>query len=79
MTWAGKVVLLIIVNIVSHHWVFCRQVNLNLKVATHRLEYRAKPKESTQFGSVSGLEIQNLPFSLSGIISLYRVEPKEPT
>ena len=79
MTWAGKVVLLIIVNIVSHHWVFCRQVNLNLKVATYRLEYRAKPKESTQFGFVSGLEIQNLPFSLSGIISLYRVEPKEPT
>ena len=41
--------------------------------------YRAEPKEPTQFGSVSGSEIQNLPFSLSDIVSLYRAEPKEPT
>ena len=41
--------------------------------------YRAEPKEPTQFGSVSGSEIQNLPFSHSGIVSLYRPEPKEPT
>ena len=41
--------------------------------------YRAEPKEPTQFGSVSGSEIQNLPFSHSGIVSLYRSEPKEPT
>ena len=48
------------------------------KVATDRLEYRAEPKEPAQFGSVSGSEIQNLPFSISGIVSLYRPEPKEP-
>ena len=47
------------------------------KVATYRHVYRAEPKESTQ--SVSGSEIQNLPFSHSGIVSLYRSEPKEPT
>ena len=41
--------------------------------------YRADPKDTTQFVSVSGSEIQNLPFSLSGIVSLYRPEPKEPT
>ena len=41
--------------------------------------YRAEPKEQTQFGSVSGSEIQNLLFSHSGIVSLYRSEPKEPT
>ena len=29
--------------------------------------------------SASGSKIQNLPFSLSGIVSLYRSEPKEPT
>ena len=56
----------------------CRLANI-CKVATYRLEYRAKTKEQTQFGSVSGSEIQNLPFSLGGIISLYRAEPKEPT
>ena len=44
-----------------------------------RLIYRAEPKEPTQFGSVSGLEIQNLPFSHSGNISLYWPEPKDPT
>ena len=49
------------------------------KVATYRHMYRAEPKEPAQLGSVSGSEIQNLPFSLSGIISLYRLEPKEPT
>ena len=49
------------------------------KVAMYRHVYRAEPKELTQFGSVSGSEIQNLPFSHSGIISLYRSEPKEPT
>ena len=49
------------------------------KVATYRHVYPAKPKELTQFGSVSGSEIQNLPFSLSGSVSLYRTEPKEPT
>ena len=48
------------------------------KVATYRHMYRAKPKQPTQFGSVSGSEIQNLPFSLSGFVSLYRAEPKEP-
>ena len=51
----------------------------NLKVATYLHVYRAKPKEPTQFGSVSGSEIHNLPFSYSGIVSLYRSEPKEPT
>ena len=50
-----------------------------VKVATYRLEYRDEPKESTHFGSVSGSEVQNSPFSLSGIESLYRAEPKEPT
>ena len=43
-----------------------------------RLEYRAEPKRPAQFGSISGSEIHNLPFSLSGIISLYRPEPKAP-
>ena len=32
--------------------------------------YRAELKEPTQFGSVSGSEIQNLPFSHSGIVSV---------
>ena len=50
-----------------------------LKVATYHHVYRAEPKEPTQFGSVSGLDIQNLPFSHNGIVSLYRSEPKEPT
>ena len=50
-----------------------------IKVATYRHMHRAEPKEPTQFGSVSGSEIQNLPFSHSGIVSLYRGEPKEPT
>ena len=45
----------------------------------YRQEYRSEPKEPTQFGSVSGLQIQNLPFSHSGIVSLYRSEPKEQT
>ena len=49
------------------------------RVATYRHMYLAEPKEPTQFGSVSGSEIQNLPFSHSGIVSLYRSEPKEPT
>ena len=49
------------------------------KVATYRHVYRAELKEPTQFGSVSGSEIQNLPLPLSGIVSLYRSEPKEPT
>ena len=49
------------------------------KVATYRHMYRAEPKEPTQFGSVSGSEIQNFPFSHSGIVSLYREEPREPT
>ena len=49
------------------------------KVAMYHHMYRAKPKEPTQFGSVSGSEIQNLLFSQSGIVSLYRSEPKEPT
>ena len=49
------------------------------KVAMYRHLYRAKPKEPTQFGSVSSSEIQNLPFSCTGIVSLYRSEPKEPT
>ena len=49
------------------------------KVATYRHVYRAEPKELTLFGSVSGSEIQNLPFSLSGIVSLYWSEPNEPT
>ena len=39
------------------------------KVATYRHMYRAEPKEPTQFGSVSGSEIQHLPFSHSGILS----------
>ena len=33
---------------------------------TYRHVYRAEPKEPTHFGSVSGSEIQNLPFSHSG-------------
>ena len=49
------------------------------KVATYRHVYRAEPKDLTQFGSVSGSETQNLPFSHNGIVSLYRSEPKEPT
>ena len=49
------------------------------KVAMYRHMYRAEPKEPTQFGSVSGSEIQNLSFSHSGNVSLYRSEPKEPT
>ena len=49
------------------------------KVAMYRHMYRADPKDTTQFVSVSGPEIQNLPFSLSGIISLYQSESKEPT
>ena len=52
---------------------------LNGKVATYRHMYRAETKEPTQFGSVSGSDIQNLPFPPSGIISLYQSEPKEPT
>ena len=51
----------------------------NDKVEMYRHVYRAEPKEPTQFESVCGSEIQNLPFSLSGIVSLYRPEPKEPT
>ena len=35
-----------------------------------------EPKEPTQFGSVSGSEVQNLPFSHSGIVSLYRQNQK---
>ena len=50
-----------------------------VKVETYRLEYSAEPKEPTQFGSASGSEIQHLPFSHTGIVSLYRAEPKEPT
>ena len=49
------------------------------KVATYRHMYWAEPKEPTQFGSISGSEIQNLPFSDSGIVHLHRSEPKEPT
>ena len=30
----------------------------------YHLVYRAEPKEPAQFGSVSGSEIHNLPFSL---------------
>ena len=45
------------------------------KVAKYRHMYRAEPKEPTQYGSVSGSEIKNLPFSLSGIVSLYLSEP----
>ena len=50
-----------------------------IKVETYRHMYRDEPKEPTQFGSVSCSEIQNLPFSHSGIVSLCRSEPKEPT
>ena len=49
------------------------------KVATYHHVYRAEPKEPTQFGSVSGSEIQNVPFSHSGIVFLYFSELKEPT
>ena len=48
-----------------------------IKVVTYHHVYRAEQKEPTQFGSVSGSEIQNLPFSHSGIVSLYRSEPIE--
>ena len=40
----------------------------------YRHMYWVEPKEPTQLGSVSGSEIHNLPFSLSGIVSLYRSE-----
>ena len=50
-----------------------------IKVAMYCHMYRAEPKEPTQFGSVSGSGIQNLPFAHNGIISLYRSEAKEPT
>jgi len=53
-------------------------IHVEGKVVTYRHVYRAEPKEPTQFGSVSGTEIQNLPFPHSGIVSLYRSEPKEP-
>ena len=49
------------------------------KVATYCHVYWAEPKEPAQFGSVSGSEMQNLPFPPSGIVSLYRPEPNEPT
>ena len=52
---------------------------LESKVATYRHVYLAGPKEPTQFVSVFGSGIQNLPFSHSGMVSLYRSEPKEPT
>ena len=58
---------------------YSNHMNLKLKVAMYRHMYRAEPKQPTQFGSVSGLEIQNLTFSHSGIVSLYQSEPKEPT
>ena len=51
----------------THWWVFNidqRFVLMFCKVATYRHVYRAKPKEPTRFGSVSGSEIQNLPFLL---------------
>ena len=50
-----------------------------LFVGASFIHFRAERKEPTQFGSVSGLEIHNLPFSHSGIVSLHRSEPKEPT
>ena len=49
---------------------------LGIKVATYRHAYRAEPKEPTQFGYVSGSELQNLPFSHSGIVSLHRSNQK---
>jgi len=54
-------------------------MNLASKVAMYRCVYRGEPKEPTQLGSVSGSEIHNLPFSHSGIVSLYRSDPEEPT
>ena len=51
--------------------------NITCKVATYHIVYHAEPKEPTQFGSVSGSEIQNSPCPLSGIVSLPS-EPKEP-
>ena len=56
-----------------------KHVFLIANFATYRHLYRAEPKEPTQFVSVSGSEIQNLPFSLSGIVSLFPAEPKVPT
>ena len=49
------------------------------KVVMYRSVYRAEPKEPIQFVSVSGWEMQNVPFSLSGIVSLYRAEKHDPT
>ena len=49
------------------------------ELATYRHMYPVEPKEPTQFGSVSGSGIQNLPFSHSGMVSLNRSDPKEPT
>ena len=37
------------------------------KVATHRHVYRAKPREPSQFGSVSGSEIHFQPTFSNGI------------
>ena len=42
-----------------------------IKVVMYRHMYQADPKDCS--------EIQYLPFSHSGIVSLYRSEPKEPT
>ena len=39
-----------------------------IKVATYCHMYRDEPKETTQFGSVSCSEIQNLPFSYRELI-----------
>ena len=43
------------------------------KVATYRHVYRAKLKEPTQFGSVSGSEILNLPFRFNSIYTFANV------
>ena len=45
---------------------------VNIKLGHTALEMTkvSEPKEPTQFGSESGSEIQNLPISLSGVVSL---------
>ena len=67
-------------RLIAQCHVICNSIKLSkCKVAKYRHMYRAEPKEPTQYGSVSGSEIKNLPFSHSGIVSLYQSEPKEPT
>ena len=48
------------------------------KVRTYRYSVSCRTARTSQSGLVSGSSNQNLVFSLSDILSLYREEPKEP-